>query len=107
MLIENKTESMLDYEVVFSADWDDVRFGDTKQGGILSVRVASSMDVVQSGCIENAHGGIFEKEIWGKRAAWCDYSDPVDDRWQGITHWIIYLIDGLLNSNYRHLDCLL
>ncbi|MBN1348233.1 PmoA family protein [candidate division KSB1 bacterium] len=76
---------IIDYEVTFSADWGNVRFGDTKEGGILSVRVASSMDGVRDGLITNGHGAITEAETWGKHAAWCDYSGPVDDRWQGIT----------------------
>lgn len=76
---------VIDYEVTFFADWGDVNFGDTKEGGILSVRVASSMDGVRDGRIENAHGAITEAETWGKRSAWCDYSGPVHERWQGIT----------------------
>ena len=86
---------ILDYEVTFFADWEDVRFGDTKEGGILSVRVASSMDAVKDGRIENAHGGVSEAETWGKRAVWCDYSGPVEDRWQGIA-----LFDH--PDNFRH-----
>lgn len=62
----------------------DVTFGDTKEGGLLSVRVATSMDV-PAGKIENAIGGINEGETWGKRAAWCDYSGPVNGNWVGLT----------------------
>ncbi|MCC7495554.1 MAG: PmoA family protein [Fimbriimonadaceae bacterium] len=61
----------------------DVRFGDTKEGGLLSLRVTSSMDAPK-GRIENAIGGINEDETWGKRAQWCDYSGPVNGNWVGI-----------------------
>jgi len=75
---------VMDYEVNLKAPEKDVRFGDTKEGGIISVRVASSMDVVNGGRIENAYGGINEDETWGKRAHWCDYSGPIGGLWLGI-----------------------
>ncbi|MEW6356063.1 MAG: PmoA family protein [Planctomycetota bacterium] len=63
-----------------------VRFGDTKEGGICSIRVASSMDekAGKGGIIVNSYGGTGEKETWGKRAHWCDYSGPVDGETVGI-----------------------
>ncbi|HRU05796.1 MAG TPA: PmoA family protein, partial [Candidatus Brocadiia bacterium] len=67
-----------DVAVTFLADAGDVRFGDTKEGGIASVRVASSMDASGRGRIVNSFGGINEGEAWGKRAQWCDYSGPVE-----------------------------
>lgn len=62
----------------------DVTFGDTKEGGILSVRVTTSMDAPK-GRIENAVGGINETETWGKRAHWCDYSGPNEGNWVGVS----------------------
>ena len=41
------------------------------------------VQIFDYGKIENAYGGISEKETWGKRAAWCDYSGPVQERWIG------------------------
>jgi hypothetical protein len=76
---------MVDYSVVLTATDGDVHFGDTKEGGILSVRVATSMDAARGGKIENSYGGINEKETWGKRAQWCDYSGPVEGKWVGIS----------------------
>jgi len=76
---------MMDVEATFHATEGDVTFGDTKEGGIVSVRVASSMDVVRGGRIENSYGGINEAETWGKRAQWCDYSGPVEGQWVGIS----------------------
>lgn len=65
---------MIDVEVEFHATEGPVVFGDTKEGGILSVRVATPMDVPRTGRITNAEGGSDESETWGKRSAWCDYS---------------------------------
>jgi len=77
---------ILDYTVTFHAGDETVTFGDTKEGGILSVRVASSMDVNRGlgGQITNAYGGINESETWGKPSPWCDYSGPVAGRTVGI-----------------------
>ncbi|UCH33295.1 MAG: PmoA family protein [Armatimonadota bacterium] len=62
----------------------EVLFGDTKEGGICAVRVASSMDASGEGRIENSYGGTDEDETWGKRAHWCDYSGPVRGEIVGI-----------------------
>jgi hypothetical protein len=61
-----------------------VEFGDTKEGGIVSVRMASSIDVPRGGTIHNSFGGINEDETWGKKAHWCDYYGPVAGRVAGI-----------------------
>jgi hypothetical protein len=53
-------------------------FGDTKEAGLISVRVASSMEGKrEQGLIENAFGGRREPETWGKPSPWCHYSGPV------------------------------
>ena len=69
---------LLDYEVEFIANYGDVHYGDTKEGGILAFRVASSMDGKRGGRIENSNGAVGEKEAWGKKAAWLDYGGQVD-----------------------------
>jgi hypothetical protein len=74
----------VELEVTFIASEGPVRFGDTKEGGICSVRVAAPMEVDRGGRIENSFGGINEPETWGKRAHWCDYSGIVDERHVGI-----------------------
>lgn len=77
---------LMDYTVTFHAGDQPLTFGDTKEGGILSVRVASSMDVSRGmgGQITNAYGGINEAETWGKPSPWCDYAGPVAGRMVGI-----------------------
>ncbi len=52
-----------------------VRFGDTKEGGMCSIRVASALEEKRGGGrITNGSGGQGEKACWGKPAPWCDYS---------------------------------
>ena len=75
---------VFDVSVRFRATEGDVRFGDTKEGGIASVRVATSMDGNKGGLIENANGCLTQAETWGKRAAWCDYSGDVAGKRVGI-----------------------
>lgn len=76
---------VIDLSVSFRATEGDVDFGDTKEGGICSIRVATSMDGNKGGLITNAYGGVTEVENWGKRAAWCDYSGDVSGRTVGIS----------------------
>jgi methane monooxygenase PmoA-like len=75
---------LLDVAVTFKMSQRAVTFRDTKEGGLLSVRVASSMDVRNGGRIDNGYGGIDEDETWGKKAPWCDYSGKVDGQHVGI-----------------------
>jgi hypothetical protein len=75
---------LFDLNVSFRATDGDVRFGDTKEGGIISLRVAASMEGSRTGRIENALGAATEAETWGKRASWCDYSGPVGGHIVGI-----------------------
>jgi hypothetical protein len=76
---------LVDLNLTFKAPaGKNVVFGDTKEGGLLSLRVAGTMKVVSGGRMENSFGGINEPEVWGKRAHWCDYSGPVDNQWVGV-----------------------
>lgn len=103
---------LFDYEVMLHASHGQVTLGDTKEGGLLSVRVASSMDVKPEGGgrITNGVNGIQEAETWGKRAPWCDYAGPIGAHWYGIclmdhpgnprhpTHWHVRDY-GLMTAN--------
>jgi len=86
---------LFDWQVTLHASEGEVVLADTKEAGLLSVRVATSMDAGSGGRIENAYGGRQEGETWGKRAPWCDYSGPVEGVWVGIC-----LMDHL--DNPRH-----
>lgn len=76
---------LLDLKVYLTATEGNVMFGDTKEGGIISVRVLPSMQGDVGGRIENSYGGIGEGETWGKQAHWCDYSGPVGQDIAGIS----------------------
>ncbi|MHB9023930.1 MAG: DUF6807 domain-containing protein [Armatimonadota bacterium] len=77
-------ERLFDWEVMLTADEGPVWLGDTKEGGILAVRVATSMEGRYGGVIENGWGARGEAECWGKRAPWCDYSGQTDGVHAGI-----------------------
>jgi len=88
---------LIDYEVSLHASVSEVKLGDTKEGGLLSVRVATPMDEIRpgGGRILTGVGSIGEAETWGKRAEWCDYSGPIGGKWYGIT-----LLDHETNPRY-------
>jgi len=75
---------LIDLKVIFKATEGDVKFGDTKEGGIAAVRVATSMDGERDGLITNSIGGITEAENWGKPAHWVDYTGPAEGRTVGV-----------------------
>ena len=50
-----------------------MKFGDTREGGILSLRVNPLITVEEGELIENAYGVVNEGETGGKQAPWCDY----------------------------------
>ena len=101
---------LLDIAVILHATEGPVRFGDTKEGAMLSVRVASSMDADDAGEIVNAYGGRGEDECFGSRAQWMDYVGPVDGNTVGLavfdhptsfrypTYWHVRNY-GLLHAN--------
>ena len=84
----------IDLHVSLSAA-EDVLFGDTKEAAMVAVRVASTMDEVRGGRVENADGAVGEAEVFGRRSPWCDYSGPVGGRTLGIA-----LFDHA--GNFRH-----
>jgi len=80
-----EAERIVDVCIRFVAPDGGVHIGDTKEGGVLSIRVASSMDGDAGGLIVNSRGGATEAQTWGKPAEWVDYSGPVGDKTMGIT----------------------
>ncbi len=75
---------IIDMELSLKAVYGEVKFGDTKEGGVASLRVMPSMEVRNGGRIENSYGGVNEAETWGRRAHWCDYSGEVEAETLGI-----------------------
>jgi len=74
---------LIDWEIRLRATEGPVTMGDTKEG-MAAFRVATSMEVKKAGRIENSNGAVNERECWGKRAEWCDYSGPVGGGTVGI-----------------------
>lgn len=68
---------VMDFQITFQASYGRTIFADTKEAGILSIRVTPSMEVHNGGRLQNALGMVNEAELWGKRALWCDYSGMV------------------------------
>ena len=83
-IFETGDQRIIDFDAEFEAPYGDVKFGDTKEGA-FGVRVASSMDVDRKlgGKIVNAEG-IADKDAWGKKSPWVDYTGPVQDQTVGV-----------------------
>ncbi len=74
----------------------EVRFGDTKEGGLCSVRMASALEEKRGGGrITNGAGGQGEGGCWGKPSPWCDYSGTLAGKNVGIT-----ILDHPANFRY-------
>lgn len=82
---------IIDFDMSFKAASGDVKFGDTKEGGLLSLRIAHTMREKLpngdrgTGVIKNAEGLTGSREAWGKASRWCDYSGPVGGVIAGMT----------------------
>lgn len=80
-----ESSRLFDASITFTASYGDVLWGDTKEGGIMALRIRPSMEERHGGMI-TTNNGKGSKECWGKPAAWCDYSgDPDGSGVQGIT----------------------
>ncbi len=81
-------ERVIDFSMELKAGEKDVLFGDTKEG-TMAIRIAESMRLLGAdkkpgaGKIVNAPGDV-DGKVWGKKAAWVDYSGPVDGKIVGI-----------------------
>lgn len=73
-----ETARMIDVKVTFTANYGDVKIGDTKEGGVVSVRMRRDLCGANA-IITNALGDVGEPHLWGKPAAWCDYSGKLGD----------------------------
>ncbi|MCM8804986.1 MAG: PmoA family protein [Candidatus Omnitrophica bacterium] len=69
---------IIDHTIILRATETEVIFKDTKESGLLSIRVNPEMEGRNTGLIKNSYGGEGEKECWGKRAFWCDYSGQIE-----------------------------
>ena len=82
------SERLFDYEITLKASDHDMVLGDTKEGS-MGIRVAATMQLQG---IDKKPGqghivlstGTRDSETWGKKAAWCDYYGPVQNRTLGV-----------------------
>lgn len=72
----------IDCEFVVKASYGPVVMGDTKEG-TFGIRVAPELNS-PPGRMVNSNGAVGEKEIWGTRADWVDYSGTIDGGQVGI-----------------------
>jgi hypothetical protein len=86
---------IIDHNLVLRASEGEVVFKDTKESGLLSMRVNPVMEGRNGGMLVNAYGGRGEAECWGKRAEWCDYCGMVEGLKCGIS-----IFDH--QENFRH-----
>jgi len=78
-------QRMFDFEITLHASDKGLVFGDTKEG-TMAVRLAETMRLtgkVGHGHIINSEG-VRDGDTWGKRADWCDYYGPVEEKIVGM-----------------------
>jgi hypothetical protein len=76
---------LTDVKVRFDPKYGAVKFKDTKEGGLVSVRMRPEL-CKDNAHITNAFGDEGESNCWGKPSPWCDYSGPLKDvGWRGLT----------------------
>lgn len=83
-------ERLFDFEVTLKAGDKPMVLGDTKEG-TMALRLAETMRLKPNKhntgkptghIVQNT--GARDGDTWGKRAAWCDYSGPVEGKTLGI-----------------------
>jgi hypothetical protein len=81
------------FDIDLYASSAPLKFGDTKEGS-FGIRINDRLrEEHGTGKLENADGKIGEKECWGRRSAWCDYSGTLDGRRVGLA-----ILDDPANS---------
>jgi len=79
---------MLDMDLALEAKYGQVKFGDTKEGGLCATRMRPEFRHDGKG---GARGRLVNDQgqtgadAWGKKAAWVDASGPVDGKTLGFT----------------------
>lgn len=72
----------IDWDVTIMASEGDLLFGDTKEG-MMAIRTHPSLRIDKGANAVNSTG-VQGKEIWGKKAAWVDYSASIEGNHVGI-----------------------
>jgi hypothetical protein len=74
----------LDLDATLTATAGTVKLADTKEAGLVAVRVNPAMEERRGGRIETSTGAVGEAAAWGTQGTWCDYSGVVDGDAAGI-----------------------
>lgn len=69
---------IFDVAVTFTAAYGDAKFGDTKEGGIMSLRIRDQINGEHNGVITLADGRQGQAACWGQPSPWCDYSGTIE-----------------------------
>jgi hypothetical protein len=72
----------IDYSVTIKATHGDVTFGDTKEG-TAGIRTHPKLRIDKGAKAVNS-AGQEGRSVWGKRAAWVDYSAEIDGKTVGV-----------------------
>ncbi|MBZ5514603.1 MAG: PmoA family protein [Acidobacteriia bacterium] len=73
----------IDCEFILRALGTPVKMGDTKEG-TFAIRVVKALEESSGMKMTDSAGRVGEKEIWGKRANWVDYSGTVEGKKLGL-----------------------
>ena len=81
----SEEKRIIDFDITITAEQEKVVFGDTKEG-TFGIRVPEmiAVETKKGGQFVNAEGKLGEKDAWGKRSAWVDYSGVLDGEKAGI-----------------------
>lgn len=78
------TARVIDFDIHLTAA-GKVTFGDTKEG-TFAIRLATPLEEGKhSGTMTNAEGAQKEKNVWGKKSNWVDYSGEINGEKVGLT----------------------
>lgn len=68
---------IFDETLEFKADYGDATFGDTKEGGLVALRIRPEINEKGGTGTITTTVGQGEKVVWGKPSPWCDYSGTI------------------------------
>ena len=76
---------LLVFDIDLSASVCPITFGDTKEGS-FGIRINDALrEQAGTGKLTNAEGKTTDRQVWGMKSAWCDYSGPLNDKTVGLT----------------------
>jgi hypothetical protein len=80
----DSTSRSIDFTLEFTPIDGRVTFGDTKEAGLVAVRMNDQIPKNHP-TLTNSKGQTGEKATWGKSADWCDISGTIDGKEYGVS----------------------